>query len=364
MAFQIKDFTSIVASMVNHMRGTQKKVTDFQPGSAARTLVEGPAVELEELYLQMFLGLREAIPVATFRSFGFAKLPMSRARGYVSVSAEAPLPSDMTVPVGTVFTATDGRQYTSTEPVTWAAGSSLVRIPVQAASDGLAGNIATGMITASNLFGVGYTVSNSAIENGRDVETDAEREVRFAEYVAALSRGTVQACLYAARRSKVLDADDNIAEYVTRIGIAESPGFVRIFIYSSLGAASSALVADGQRRIDGWRDVTTGIVTPGYRSAGVRVDVMAMVERVVPFSVAVEMLPGFTLNASVRQQLGDIYATVIAGVETEDVLYVGTVVDALLGATGVKRIVPVSNENIVCGAHEALIAGELTATAL
>ncbi len=55
MAFQIKDFTSIVASMVNHMRGTQKKVTDFQKGSVARTLVEAAAVENEELYLQMFL---------------------------------------------------------------------------------------------------------------------------------------------------------------------------------------------------------------------------------------------------------------------------------------------------------------------
>lgn len=90
MAFQIKDFVSIAASMINHMRGTQNKVTDFQPGSVARTLVEGPAVEIEELYLQMFIGLREAIPIATFQSFGFDKLPASYGSGYVSISKSAP----------------------------------------------------------------------------------------------------------------------------------------------------------------------------------------------------------------------------------------------------------------------------------
>jgi hypothetical protein len=38
MAFQIKNFVSIVAAMVNHMRATQDKITDFNVGSVARTL--------------------------------------------------------------------------------------------------------------------------------------------------------------------------------------------------------------------------------------------------------------------------------------------------------------------------------------
>ena len=362
--FQIKDFRSITAAIINHMRGTQRKVTDFQKGSVARTLVEGPAVELEELYLQMFLGLREAIPVATFRSFGFDKLPTRRAHGFVSVSADEPLAQDLVIPAGSAFTAADGRSYTSTAEVTWAAGSSVIRIPVQAESDGLAGNIAAGVITESPLFGDGYTVSNSAIETGRDAETDTEREARFAEFVAALSRGTVAACLYAAKQAQALDEDGNIIEYVTRIGITEMPGYVRIFIYSSRGSASLSLLADGQKRIDGWRDAATGAITPGYRAGGVRVDVLAMVERAVPFEIAVEMLPGYTLSASIKQQLGDTYATIISSVSPDEVLHVGTVVDELLSVPGVKKIVPASNENIVCGAHEALVAGAFTVASL
>ena len=63
MAFQIKNFASIVASMINRMSATQNKVTDFNVGAVGRTLIEAPAIEIDQLYQQMFNGLKEAIPV-------------------------------------------------------------------------------------------------------------------------------------------------------------------------------------------------------------------------------------------------------------------------------------------------------------
>jgi hypothetical protein len=48
--FQLKNFTSIAGAMINHMRGTQSDITDFVIGSKARTLVEAPAIEMDELY--------------------------------------------------------------------------------------------------------------------------------------------------------------------------------------------------------------------------------------------------------------------------------------------------------------------------
>lgn len=358
--FQLKDFASIVAAQINHARAATTKITDFQPGSVARTLMEAPAVEVEELYLQMFLGLRDAIPVATFLSFGFDPLPAARAVGFVSVSAAQPLIQALTIPQGTEFSALDGRKYTAVSTVTWAAGASLVQVPVQHTTAGLVGNIAAGAITASPLFSTGYTISNQTIETGRDAETDAEREVRFSEYVASISRGTLVACSYQVRQSRVLDASGNLAEYVVRSGVDEQPGHVRIYVYSSLGAPSDALLADGQARIDGSTDPATGAVTPGYRAAGVRVDVLAMQERAVPLSISVEMLPGYTLTAAVEQQLGDIFATQIRAVQPGDTLYLGSLVEALLAAPGVRAIVPDASENITCEINEALIPGVLT----
>ena len=66
MSFQIKDFLSIVASMVNYMRGATSKITDYNVGSVARTMVEAPAIEIDQLYQQMLFGLRDAIPTATY----------------------------------------------------------------------------------------------------------------------------------------------------------------------------------------------------------------------------------------------------------------------------------------------------------
>ncbi len=65
MAFQIKDFASIAAAMINYLRASQDRVTDFEPGSVARTMLEATAAELDELYQQLFHGIREAIEVST-----------------------------------------------------------------------------------------------------------------------------------------------------------------------------------------------------------------------------------------------------------------------------------------------------------
>ncbi len=366
MSFQIKDFASIAAAEINHARAVTDKITDWAPGSVARTLIEAPAVEIEELYLQMFLGLRDAIPVATFLSFGFDRLPAMRAHGFASVSI-TPAPVDpIEIPEGTLFATDDGRNYLSTEAVTWAAGQPLVRVPIACTVAGLVGNLAPGVITSSSLFDVGngYVISNAAITTGRDPENDAEREARFSDFIQSISRGTVVACRYAARQARVFDADGNIYEYVTRSGIDETPGRVSIYIYSSRGEASPELIAAAQLLLDGTRDDEAGTITPGYRSAGVRVDILPMLERAVPFSIQVAMLDGYSLTTAVEQDLQDVFATVLSSVGPGQTLYIGSMIEALLAVPGVLRVVPQSTENIFCEIDEALIPGTFTVTAL
>ncbi|MBB3017722.1 hypothetical protein FHR70_000762 [Microvirga lupini] len=365
MAFQIKDFASITAAIINHMRGVTSKVTDYQPGSVARTIVEGPAVEMEELYLQMFLGLREAIPVATFQSFGFDTLPAAYAHGFVSVSAATPPAADIVVPVGTSFTSTDGREYLSSVAVTWAAGQSMVIVPVIAAAAGLAYNIAAGLITSSAFFGAGYTISNQAITNGTDAETDDERSARFAEFVASLSRGTVLSCLYAAKQAAARDETGNIYEYVTRSGIRETAGYVRIYLYSSVGVPSEGLLADGQRLIDGQADPETGTpLVAGFRAGGIRVDVLPMVERSIPMGIGVRMRSGYALTAAVQQTISDSYANAIRNVQPGDTLLIDNLRAILIGTPNVAELALSATSNITCEQNEALVPGALTIYAI
>lgn len=360
MAFQIKNFVSITASIINHIRGTTKKITDFQPGSVARTLSEASAVEIEEFYLQMFDGLRDAIPVATFKSFGFDKLPKKYAQGFVSVSKETPPAQEFTVATGTEFNTSDGRSYYSTADVIWRAGAQSVRIPIAATEAGVAYNVAAGAINSSPAFDSSYTISNSTIDTGRDEETDSEREARFADFIGSLSRGTIEACTYASKTAQILDENGNIYEYVTRSGLYEIPGYVRIYLYSSRGLPSAGLIARAQQIIDGWKDETTGVITPGYRAGGVRCDVLTMTERAVPFSGSVEMLPGYAFSEAVRQRMADVYASLLIAAQPGSVIKIGEVTEALLGVVGIKSVVPSVNENIVCGVFEALIPGAFT----
>lgn len=362
--FQIKNFVSIVAAQINHARGVTTKITDFQPGSVARTIMEAPAIEVEELYMQMFLGLRDAIPVATFQSFGFERLPAARALGYVSVSVSTPIPENINISLGTLFSTIDGRTYSSTAAVTWLAGSSLIRIPVQCSVVGVVGNAAEGTITSSPFFNSNYTISNSDISSGRDVESDSEREARFAEFVGSLSRGTVAACLYGVSQARVTDSDGNTFEYVIKRGIYEQPGYVTIYLYSNQGVPSSELIQNAQNIIDGTRNEITGEYTAGFRAAGIRVVVQGMSERLFPLSIKVKMLDGFELDTGVYQQLSDIFASTVRTIEPGTTLYLGTMIDTLLAADGVQTIVPVTNSNIVCDVDEVLTPGTLTVTAL
>ncbi len=357
--FQIKDFSSIVSAQINVARSTTDKITDFLPGSVARTLMEAPASEMEELYIQMLHGLLEAIPEATYRSFGFDRLQPARANGFVSLSL-SPSPSvDINIPLGTTFMTSDGRTYSSTEARVWPAGVPLVRVPVQSTIVGAQGNVAAGAINATTLTGGAFIVSNSAITSGRDLESDDERLARFAAFIRSLSRGTMEACRYAVSLSRIFDADGNTAEYVTRVGEQEDRGYVRFWIYSSLGVPSSALVMQAQRLLDGYR-TDDGTIVPGYRPAGVRVEALAMVERAVPLSIRVSMFSGYALTTAVQQSIADIYATTIRAIAPGTTLFLKTLVENLLAVDGVRIIVPDSNENIACAPNEALVPGLLT----
>lgn len=363
-AFQLKDFNSIVLSEINHARSVTNKITDFLPGSVVRTVMEAPAVEIEELYLRMFLGLRDAIPVATFQSFGFDRLPAMTAIGYLTI-VYGDIVTPLVVPVGTVFRSADGRTYRSIDAVTLAPLAGSARLRVAFGSAGVAGNIAAGAITESPFFNSSiFTIANATISTGRDIETDSEREARFAAYIGALSRGTVSAVLFAVKQARILDSSGNVYEYVLRAGIAEVPGRVSLYLYSNAGSPSLDLLENGQTIIDGTRDALTGVITPGYRPAGVRVDVLPMVERAVPLSIRVRMFSGFPLSSGVLLQLSNIFSDVIRAVPPGATLYLGTLVEAMLAATGVEEIVPVTTSNFQCLASEALTPGALTVVEL
>lgn len=357
--FQIKNFVSIVAGALNYVRGTTVKITDLQPGSVSRTLIEAPAQEVEELYIQMFNGLLEAIPVATYRSFNFTLLGATYASGLVTVTTNKPLTQPITIPKGTVFTAKDGRQYASSGEMTWPITEATIRVPVQALSPGFKGNAAVGEINASPFFApADFTISNAEINGGSDAETEADRMVRFASYIASLSRGTYESLMYALTTAVIRDSNGVMVEFVTRRGYDYTLGYNHLYIWSNLGAPSPALLARAQEIITGYQDLTTGERIPGYSAAGVRTDVGAMSARVVPMTFLVGMQSGYTLTPATKQSIRNAYYSLLGSVQAGEILRPDDVKSAALQVAGIEKVTVSMSANITCGQNEVLTSSD------
>lgn len=360
--FQIKDFRSIVASMLSIARAAQDKVTDFSVGSVARTLMESPAVEIEELYLQMLLGLQEAIPVSIYRAFDFEIVDARAAAGIVTLTFGHPTEADLLVQAGTVFEAPlKGLRFFSTADVSIPAGSTQALVMVAATVAGAAGNISANEITqVSSSLPADTVLSNAAFGSGRDSENELTRKSRFVDFVKSLSRGTVHSVRYAAALSTVVDSLGNVQEFVTRVGISEAPGHVGLYIYGSSGLPSAALLSRAQQIIDGYVEPGTAIKVPGYRSAGVEVEVLPMTERAIAFSISASTMSGVVHSAPLAGLITAAASRVIGSVEPGGVLRADALLGAVLAIQGIKACYIGASENVVCGQFEVLRPGVIS----
>lgn len=325
MAFQTKTFVAIVASMINRMRTITKVFSDYNVGSVARTLVEAPAQEIDQLYQELLFGLQEAIATAVYTSFNFPPLGATPASNLIRVTVATQSVS-VVISAGTTFTLTDGAQtYNSTADGVIATGASFVDVPVVATVPGVLGNIpalgsftlgvaVTGFVSAQNL---------SPFANGTDAETPSAHKVRFNAYVQTLSRGTVAALLYAMTRLTYLtDSLGNISEKVITANVDEPylsdpvqpPGLVNVYMHNGVGGTSNALVQRGVDVLNGYTQAD-GTKVAGFKAAGVVIRGFAASEIPVPVVAMLTIAPTFD-QASVVAQVTAVLFTYIQQIST------------------------------------------------
>ena len=302
--FQIKDFTSIAAGLINVVRATTNKVTDFNRGSVIRTMLEATAAEIEELYLQMYLGIKEAIPVSVFTTFGFNRQAAESAGGTIRFSTGGSLASSVIpIPLGTVVRVPGtSLTYATTVASSIAIGNSYVDVLVAAQASGLAGNVGADLITelVTPVAGVASVTNPSPFVNGRDVETDDERRVRFQGYISSLARGTKAAITYGAKTVTLTDGFGTVTEYVAHANVvepwvadsAQPISLVRVYIHNGASATSGTLVTRCQQVIDGYYDGGTAV--PGWKAAGVQCIVSAASDQAVNVTGTVTIAGGYS----------------------------------------------------------------------
>lgn len=349
MAFQIKNFVSIVGGAINRMRGTQSELTDFNVGSVARTMIEAPAIEMDELYQQMVNGLLESIPVATFNSFDFGRLAAVPASGLVRVTITAAA-ADVLIPAGTAFSSPlVGTTYVAAQDVTIETGDTFADVLVTAQTAGLVGNTVANTAMTLNPTPTNFvSASNTAaFINGAEEETDDQRKRRFNEFIATLSRATNAALVYGAKTVILYDAAGAESERV-RTALAYEPYLdtddiddlaqVTVYIHNGAGDTSSDLVDLTAEVLHGYTDPDTGVKVPGFKAAGVKVTVEIASE--VSVNVASGQVwaePGYDID-TLLLEASATFADYVWGIEIGESYLEAEAVARIMAIPGVLNI--------------------------
>ena len=347
MAFQIKDFASISASMMNWLKATQSKVTDFNIGSAVRTMIEAIAAEIDELYQQMFIGVKEGVEVSVYNSFSFDAITALPASGLIRVYVTAST-SPIVIPAGTTFTPEVGSAtYTTATDFTIPISVAYIDVLVTCTESGTVGNILAGQdFTAAPAIVNFSSASNmAAFFNGADDETSDARKARFNAYISSLNRGTVAALKYGLNLANLTDSSGNIIERVVSSSVIEPwltdssqpVSLVKCYVHNGVGSTSADLVARASEVIYGYYNAD-GTAVAGWKAAGTKVQVFAATEALTNVTGTLTAASGYDKPTLVTQATQVIFSY-IAGLGIGQTLIMSELVKQVKEIDGVYDIV-------------------------
>ena len=301
--FQIKDFTSIVASMINYVKTSQSTVTDFTVGSVFRTLIEAPAIEVEELYQQMWLGIKEAIPVALYQAFEFDRLPATAATGSLLLNFSS-VTEPFTIPAGTRFVyQANGTSFHSLYETVITAKTTNHTLLVQADQPGLIDVIMKDSRFSGTVQRTSTILAAANFSSGTTEETDDERKQRFIYFIQTIARSPLAAIHYALTTQVWLtDANGIITERVQQAVVVEKfmldntqpAGIFYAYLHNgdqAVKPASPELIAQAEKVLNGYTQAD-GTKVIGYKAAGVRVIVDSVTNEHIAFSLTLTLQAG------------------------------------------------------------------------
>lgn len=187
-----KDFAKILSDMMADLASKGTKLTDMNPGSVIRTLLEVAALKFDENHYLAEQIITLYFVLTTTGEYldrrvaerGLARKLGTKATGTVTASRSTPAPFGQLIPKGTTIETEDHTvQVVTTTDATMAQGTTSVNIPVEAVSVGKAGNLQTGTVLKQVGVAVSLietvTVAAPGLAGGTDTETDNDLRSRY-----------------------------------------------------------------------------------------------------------------------------------------------------------------------------------------
>lgn len=261
------------SNMIGWLKAVGSSLSNFNPGSRVGSLIEAIAIELADSDLNTLNGLKQAILEGSYYTFGFSRLPGTRAGGFVRLEHAASL-VDIVYPQFTIDLF--GIQYQTTVPVTLIAGNTFVEVDILAVNPGSAGKISAGTIDTNEGRGTlveviepNTRVWNPAnIAGGTDEESDIDRLSRWQQYIQGLGRSNVAGILTG------LSTIPGIVDFVLQVNInpytmLPEDNWVNCYVSDGTAVPSPAFLQLVYDTIAGRIDDPTNF--PGYAAANANV---------------------------------------------------------------------------------------------
>lgn len=341
MAYTIKRFDQIVQDMVSYIISNSSQISDLTPGSVIRSFCEATSLSLEEVYVAVYLGFRRQLRTIHQRTFDFPQKTGVKSSTEIRLSRTGTT-GDVTIPSGTEIATGTGLTFLTTAEATISDGdtdSNLVG--AEAEEVGSQYNVPGGSITVIVDDTDADTVTNpNAAVNGVDAESELAYRRRFLDFIEGLGR-TNRAGLRAGALS---------VEGITSVSVEElfppvSNVNVRVYVDDgSSNGVDSEKVTEVQSTIDG--DGTDE--NPGYRGAGVNVEVLAPAVVTQNIELDVTTVSGIDSD-QVDRNINTAITNYINGLGVGEDIIVSEIIAACMDVFGVTDTVvttPASNVSI------------------
>lgn len=325
MPLNTKTFDQIVNEIFARL--TAAGITDFNPGSVARTLVEAFAYGLDEVWYAISqVPDKFFIDKATGEwldrrawEWGLTRNPGTKAKGNVIVSRSTPAPFGQLIPKGTQFAYGD-LVYQSTQDAELPQGATEAAVPVEAVAVGKAYNLPAGV----ELKQVGIAISlietvrvaPEGITGGVDPESDEELRQRIMATIKNPIRGGT-------KRDYETWAQAAGAKVAKCIPAARGPGTVDVLVITQSGLPDEQFLQQVQAYIE------------ERRPLGADVRVIAPQVLQVNITATVMIASGYS-QYEVINNINSALAAYIASIPIGGIIRPTAIGSTILGVQGVE----------------------------
>lgn len=268
--YTIKNYDTLVADMAAWVIAHAPQINDLTPGSVLRSIVEGVALGIEEVYVTGYLGFQRELASLPQNIFNFSKKTGTQATTQVIFSGPVAGVGGTTIAAGTRVKTPSGLIFTTDTVATISAGqTSSNSVGVTADQVGTAYNVSASEISVlgDSVIGVNSVTNANAATGGTDAESVYAWQQRFQTYIEGLGITNPAGALSAA-----LEYAGITSASVVEYNPAQNNIDARIYVDNgTLSGVNAVTIEAIQAIIDGNRTAAS----PGARALGVNVVVAA-----------------------------------------------------------------------------------------